>query len=398
MKARWPTTALLIGAAAVRTSPVGALDFSATVAVEGTAFPSEGQLTEQSRHDVSGSFSADFYHEWKTGASGAFVPFARLGGVDSRRSHFDVRELNYFWLGDGWELRAGVGKVFWGATEFVHLVDVINQTDLVEHVDAEDKLGQPMVHLSIPRRWGVVDFFVLPYFRERTYPGQEGRLRSSIAVDTDKARYESEDEERHLDFAVRYGGSVGDWDWGVHHYYGTGREPTLLPGSDGNGEPELIPFYELIHQTGTDLRGVLGGWLYKLEALYRAGQGDAFLAAVGGFEYSFVRVADTSMDLGVIAEWAYDERGGGATTPFQNDVMLGLRLAVNDPAGTELLIGILQDAVSPARIVQLEGSRRLGSNWRATVEARAFVKTRRGDPLYASRDDDFLRLDVAYYY
>jgi hypothetical protein len=51
-------------------------------------------------------------------------------------------------------------------------VDIINQTDLVENIDGEDKLGQPMVHFSYFGDWGVVDFFLLPYLRERTYPGK----------------------------------------------------------------------------------------------------------------------------------------------------------------------------------------------------------------------------------
>ena len=40
-----------------------------------------------------------------------------------------------------WSLSIGLGKVFWGVTEFNHLVDVINQTDLVEGIDGEAKLG-----------------------------------------------------------------------------------------------------------------------------------------------------------------------------------------------------------------------------------------------------------------
>lgn len=37
------------------------------------------------------------------------------------------------------------------------------------------------------------------------------------------------------------------------------------------------------------------------------------------------------MDLGLVSELAYDDRGDSAATPFENDIMFGLRLAVNDP-------------------------------------------------------------------
>ena len=63
-----------------------------------------------------------------------------------------------------WSLSIGLGKVFWGVTEFNHLVDVINQTDLVEGIDGEAKLGQPKINLSLINHWGALDFFVLPGF------------------------------------------------------------------------------------------------------------------------------------------------------------------------------------------------------------------------------------------
>ena len=58
---------------------------------------------------------------------------------------------------DGAELRAGIGRVFWGVTESYHLVDVINQTDLVENVDRKDKLGQPLVNFTLVRDWGALE-------------------------------------------------------------------------------------------------------------------------------------------------------------------------------------------------------------------------------------------------
>ena len=52
------------------------------------------------------------------------------------------------------KFRVGVGKVFWGVTESQHLVDIINQTDLVENIDTEDKLGQPMLETTWLQNWG----------------------------------------------------------------------------------------------------------------------------------------------------------------------------------------------------------------------------------------------------
>ena len=373
-------------------------EVSGYVAVQGRFFPHPPLDPEQESKDGSIAAQPEYYHEWENGSSFTFVPFARLDSADSERTHFDIRELNYLHLADAWELRVGISKVFWGTTEFVHLVDIINQTDGVESADGEEKLGQPMVHLAIPRDWGVLDLFVLPYFRERTFPGRNGRPRLATVVDTDNARYESSDEEHHTDFAARYSHTIGDWDFGIYNFNGTGREPTLIPGLDSAGQPVLIPFYEQINQTGLDLQLVAGQWLWKLEAIYRTGQSEDFFAGTGGFEYTLVGIAETSMDLGVIVEGAYDERGSRATTYFENDVMFGLRLTLNDAAGSELLAGFSRDVEGSSSAFSLEASRRFGDNWLLSIEARTFLGLPEDDLFYSLRDDGFIQLELAYYF
>jgi hypothetical protein len=373
-------------------------ELSGYISAEGRYFFHDTLFDEQEKNSGSFAFQPEYYHEWEDGPSFLFVPFGRLDSADSKRTHFDIRELNYLWPTEDWEFRLGVGKVFWGVTEFVHLVDIVNQTDLVENIDGEDKLGQPMAHLSVPRDWGVWDVFLLPYFRERTFPGRKGRLRHALVVDTDHPMYESDDEEHHVDFAVRYSHTVGDWDFGIYHFVGTGREPTLLPGVDTKGRPVLIPYYEQINQTGLDLQLVAGQWLWKLESLYRTGQRNDFFASIGGFEYTFVGIAETSMDLGVIGEYAYDERRDNATTVYENDAMFGLRLAVNDAESTEVLAGLIQDLDSTARALSVEASRRIGSNWKLFLQAWGFFDSPGEDLLYNVRDDDFLQIELAYYF
>ena len=380
--------------------PVAGLahDLSGYVSAEGRFFFNDPASSQQERDNGSFAFQPEYYHEWEDGSAFLFVPFGRLDSADSERTHFDIRELNYLRVSDDLELRLGVGKVFWGVTEFVHLVDIVNQMDLVENFDEEEKLGQPMVHVSAPRDWGVLDLFLLPFFRERTFPGRKGRLRSALVVDTDHPVYESDSEEHHVDFAARYSNTIGDWDFGIYHFVGTGREPTLLPRVDRKGRAFFTPFYEQINQTGLDVQLVTGQWLWKLESLYRTGQGDGFFASVGGCEYSLVGVAETGMDLGLIGEYAYDDRGDNATTAYENDAMFGLRLAVNDADGTELLAGLIQDLDSPARALSIEASRRFGSNWKLSLQAWGFLDSAADDLLFNVRDDDFLGVELAYYF
>ncbi len=399
MRVPLATLILFLTFSVISASVAAAHELSGYVAAEGRVFFEDALLSKQKRDNASLALQPEYYHEWESGSSFTFVPFARLDSADSRRSHFDVRELNYLWLGDSWEVRVGVGKVFWGVTEFVHLVDIVNQTDLVEALDGEDKLGQPMVSLSLPMDWGTFDLFVLPYFRERTFPGREGRLRSPAEVDTDNAKYESADDERHIDLAVRYSHSIGNWEIGLSHFIGTGREPTLMPGFDESGDQILTPFYEQINQTGLDLQLITGGWLWKLETILRTGQGDDdFFSGAFGFEYTFYGVLGTPADVGVIAEYIGDERGHNAPTYFQSDVVIGARLSFNDAASSEALIGFAQDTESSARIITVEASRRLGSRWKANLEIGIFSDVPSDDPLFGLRKDSYLRLELAYYF
>jgi len=397
----------LVGAVALMASvsQVSAHEFSGYVAGEVRLFAEDPIHAGQREQSASFVLQPEYYHEFADGSSFTFTPFYRQDSADSERTHVDIREFTYLYLHDTFELRLGVRKVFWGTTEFMHLVDIINQTDLVENLDGEEKLGQPMVNASFARDWGTVDLFVLPFFRERTFPGRKGRLRFGTVVDTDQAQYESSAQEWHTDWAIRYSHTLGDWDVGVAHFIGTSRDPTFLLGTTGAGVPVILPLYQQIHQTSADVSYVVGDWLWKLEALYRTGQGDLRGAAVndyaaftGGFEYTFTGILDSRMDLGVISEYLFDERKDFALTPFENDVSFGLRLAVNDAASSEVLFGMIQDIDTDGRLLFVEASRRFGDHWTLDLELRTFMNQAPSDFLFAFRDDDLLQVTLNYYF
>lgn len=326
------------------------------------------------------------------------VPFFRFDPTDPERTHFDVRELLWQTVGKNWELSAGIGKVFWGVTESQHLVDIINQTDLVEDIDGEDKLGQPMLNLTLLRRWGNLDVFVLPGFRGRTFPGEKGRLRFPLRVATELAQFESPAKKRHVDFAIRWSSHAGGWDFGVSHFHGTARDPLFFVGTDSESKPVLIPRYDIIDQTGLDLQFTRGGWLWKLESIVRGGQGDRFAALTGGFEYTFGNVGGSGLDLGLLAEYLYDSRGQSANTPFEDDVFLGARFEFNDLQTTRMLAGTIIDRRTGAIYASVEGSRRLGDRWRLSLETRWFLGLPPTDYLFGLRKDDYVQLDLSWYF
>lgn len=401
-----------------------------------------------------------------------FEGFMRYDEVDTERSHVDLRELYYHYISRDFEWRVGVRRVFWGKTESVHLVDIINQTDSVENIDGEDKLGQPMVNLAWITDVGTFDFFVLPYFRERTFPGERGRLRPFLPVRDDDPVYEHEDEQNHIDGAVRYANSFGAWDVGLSYFRGTSREPRLLFGFDDvaiegnpppncilstvplvggllNGlvpvlapncedfvtirpvNPHLVPAYDQIDQAGLELQYLAEGWFMKLEAKHVSSNAQSYTAAAAGFEYTWGAIFESALDFSLVAEYLYDDRGaldpnspqGVAITkfargesftaaegqalqglepqsfsPFQDDLFIATRWALNDVQSTEILAGVIIDLESDALIGSVEASRRLGENWKLTAEIRTFTDIPVTDPLYSVSEDSLLQVELTRYF
>ncbi|KGY12714.1 hypothetical protein NM22_08315 [Vibrio tubiashii] len=367
------------------------VDISGQANIEHRQFFSSGEQG-QGKGQSSVVFEPEFYWQLGDTADFTFVPFYRLDGLDDERTHGDIREALYLNYWDDYEIRVGIGKVFWGVTESEHLVDVVNQTDAIEAVDGEDKLGQPMLHFTSIKNWGTVDAMVLPYFRERTFSGKDGRLRSPLVVSQD-AIYESSREEQHLDFALRYSQMYGDWDVGVSYFQGTNRDPYYRVVSG-----ELMPYYAQSKQVGLDVQGIVGDWLWKLESIYRDSF-DHHTGLVSGFEYTVVGAFDTVWDLGLIAEYLYDSRGHNAQTIGQNDIFAGARLALNDEDSTEILFGVTQDLDnSDVYSAKLEASSRLTNHLSWSVDAWLFENQTPDDLLYFARNDDFIELSLQYYF
>ncbi|MEM1181541.1 MAG: hypothetical protein AAGM22_24570 [Acidobacteriota bacterium] len=408
MKSVFQASAMLLLVAAPALADGGAGEWSGFVGLELRAFSADGAFPGQD-DDVTGSLviEPEYFYEWNGGRDRVVAkPFLRLDSSDDERTHFDVRELYWQRVGDAYELDVGLRTVFWGVTESLHLVDIVNQTDLVEDLDGEDKLGQPMVRLGLERDWGYLELFLLPGFRERTFPGVDGRFRPPIPVDVDDARYASSAEDGHVDAALRFSRVLGDVDLGVTYFRGTSREPLLVPAAGGSGGARPVPFYPQLDQVGLDLQATLDAWLLKVEAVARwsdpvddpdPGFGD-YLAAVGGFEYTFFDVGGRGLDVGVLAEYQWDERGDLATVPTEDDLFVAARLALNDVQSTELLVGGAVDLGSGATFFNLEGSRRLGDRYELEVRLRAFAGAESSDPLAALLEDDYLQVAIRRYF
>ncbi len=319
-----------------------------------------------------------------------FIPFFRVDGRDDDRTHGDVREAYLRYIGDDWEVLAGINRVFWGVTESRHLVNVVNQIDAVEDIDEEDFLGEPMLSLDLQRDYGLFSAFILPGFRERSFAGEKGRLRTPLPVDDDAAEYESTAEEWSTDIALRYSHYLDEWDIGLSYFYGTSREARLVLSDDLT---QFEPRYDQIHQLGLDLQYTKDAWLWKFEGILREGQG-TFGASIGGFEYTFYQVKESDADLGVLAEYLFDGRDDDKAPPtvFDNDLFMGARLTLNDINDTSALAGAVIDLENATTSLRFEAERRVSDGRKVELESQWFAHVDDDDFLASTKDDSYLLL------
>lgn len=385
------------------------IKFSGTIALEPRWFWNESLFASDSRHEgISNSVLAVPEMDAKLGENTSLrlVGFYRHDEADQERTHSDVREayiVHYRPTRFGeLEVRVGLDRVFWGATESHHLIDIVNQTDLVEDPDEESKLGQPMIHFTLSTDAGIFELFGLPYHRQRTFPGFKGRLGLPIPIETDSVLYESDDEERHFDVAFRYSHTFGFLDTGISGFIGTNREPYLLPNVSTGLHLSVVPLYTQISQASVDLRLQHGGWLLKFEGLFRSGalnrvgKSEDYVAFVGGFEYPIYSLFGSVVDMTLVAEWSFDERREYATTRFDNDLFLASRVRLNDFQDTTITASTQLGFDNDSRISTLEFSRRVTERVSFAMEIVILNEIAIEDVLYPLKNDSYLELGISY--
>ena len=179
-------------------------------------------------------------------------------------------------------------------------------------------------------------------------------------------------------------------------------------------------------QIGVDAQGLFGDLIVKTELVGRFGDEiENHYELVSGIEYTLVGVlsplqikdivstewcnsggggpfksliCNDRMDLGIVVEYLWDERGEEAPHPFQNDLLAGFRFALNDDRSTDALLGIIQDFDGGATTVSLEASTRVFDAHRLTLEARYFGNTTDDSSLAGFRNESFVKLAFSYFF
>ncbi len=373
------------------------LQFSGFVEAEGRWFPkrSDDGITRT----FFGSLAAEPMLKLTLADAHKFTltGFGRAETGSGARTHADVREAKYEGRFGSFDVTIGVDRRFWGQLEAGHLVDVVNQIDTLEDVDAEDKLGQPLAELKWTGAQASVSVMALPYFRDRLLQNTKDRPNAPMRV-TGKPLRDGTRNHWTPDFAARATLTAGPVDIAVHYFNGLNREPRLLAISGA-----LTPVHDRMSQIGGDALGIFGALRLKAEGFYRTLRNDKIAPAqnFGGFglgaEYSFAGALGSG-DFALLAEYYHDSRGRAATTLFDRDVFAGFRYASNDVASTEVLGGMLFDTRRSSKFITLEASRRLGGSIKAALDVRMPVSVAADDPLRMMRDDGFVQLKLQFHF
>ncbi|HEU5134128.1 MAG TPA: hypothetical protein VFU13_03190 [Steroidobacteraceae bacterium] len=345
---------------------------------------------------VQGELSCSRSHGSQSVSAKVFVRWAQHG---SERTHGDIRELQWLWTHEPFQVRAGIDRVFWGVTEFAHIVDVINQADIVEDPFGETKIGQPMLTVTTSGAWGSLSIYGLPRFRVRGFPGLGEPMRPAPPTGIGAALFESRAGRSHFDRALRYSRSQGPLDIGLSYFEGTSRDPRFLIGVPASGIPESHPYYELMSQAGVDLQLTLDEWAFKFEGARRHAAKRTRDAYTVGIEYAMVGVLGTSADLSTVLEYVRDHRDPLPLPGFlDDDLEFGFRISGNDARSSELKLGVTSDRRRDSRAWSVEFGTRIAAHWRLYAQARVFDKVSPRDPLTLLKNDSYLSLALVRYF
>ena len=371
------------------------VDTRLSVGVETRYFKNPPKWARQSTDNLQTSVEGfiEVFYPLNSSHSITINPFFRKDGVDENRDLLDIREGYWLFESDPIEVLVGFNTVFWGVTESINLVDVINQTDTGDF-SGNQKLGQPMINLQFLPKYGTFSLYLLPYFRERSFSGSKGRFRGLTEIEKDNSEFESTESLHNLDVALRYSHYFANVDFGVSYFKGTSREPLIFP----NKAAGLFPYYGQINQIGLDFQYTYVDLLFKTEVIVRDGFSETYAAAVSGFEYTFYQTFDSDSDFSILIEYQHDGRSKNEPQILSDqDIFVGYRITLNDVSDSSFQGGIIHDTSRYNSTTFLEYETRIYENFSFQVSVTEFSEAQTSDPSYIFDSDDFIQIKLTSY-
>ena len=119
------------------------------------------------------------------------------------------------------------------------------------------------------------------------------------------------------------------------------------------------------------------------------------MGAAGGIEYTYYGIRNTQSDLGVIIEYAFDDRNDN---PFNNEGIIGLRWNLNDIKSSSLLAGYLFDMRGNSNRFQVEFEQRVTDDLKLFLDLSLNGSIDDADFTYQFKEDSSVTLKLAKYF
>jgi len=361
-----------------------------SVCLGASGWKSKGEVTLESRQ-----FTDDDLEHTQDYNLGLFVrietryrkgPFRlqvrAFGRVDHEDSTRDLTALEEAWAGyrkGPWDLRLGFQMWNWTATEAFHPADVMNSRNLDSNIENPEKLGELMFSARRAIGDGGLSLYYLPRYEAPNLPGPSSRLSFVPAGLTVGKPIWLEDDAISSDhygaqWGARFTQTFGDADLSVHYLDHMDRQYPLF-----SLEPdslEIRPVYSKVQDLGLTYLHILGSLIFKLEYAHKEFEDQIGLLqafnqidhqqGAFGLEYGWSNPSgsETTMLLEGQGVFGTTKEERAQITPFQRDLLAGLRHTWNDTMSRELLFTCIYDLERDHEILlNFSYKQRLSDTW-----------------------------------
>lgn len=322
--------------------------------------------------------------------------YSQKGIAEYKEGYFDPTIAKVSWLEDSYQIDIGYDLLYWGVTEGINVINIVNQRDQIRDYFLKQGLGQSMVAVSYFGDNVTLDAYILPKFEELNFGGTQRPWGLGLPVDDSQSTYESSQGKYHTDYAARLSGRIDDLEYGLIYFDGTYRKPLYNVEDSGK---YLIPYYIQGSTVGLDAQYIIGSNIYKLELGYfNPDSFKDYISTTFGVE----RTLDSSLigdgDSTVYIEYYYDSRQDDNMVAFQNDLFLACKYRTYNYYDVETIIGSIVDTQYGSVIGTFEMSGKITSDVKVSLEFIYFSSSKDEDALFYSNNFDQASVNIDWYY
>lgn len=398
-------------------------------ALENRYYPKEvASASEDYNLSVFGRFYYDYEKE------SLFLKASGIGRfdiLDEKRRFATVEDL-FIEKKVGENIRLSLGyKVYNDSVlEIFHPADIINSRNFDGDFERLEKRGELALETEVYNLDSSLSFYFFPHMERPLFPGAKSRM--GVGREFDRVVAVIRDDIKESDFwipqyGVRAKTKLLGFDIGAFYFRHIDRNRPVFAFNEFVSSPFLLPknqkkfyphFFE-VDDFGFTLVGEISSILFKMESTYHHYVSERELLIVDKNKFSlfspddhlelatgleYILSLESGHDMTFFLEWqkifiqknSYQKK----SSPFQNDLSLGARYALNDIAGTEIYAFILGDVAGRDEgIFSVKLSRRFSERIRYEVAARVVWAHENDDyGLRALEDDHYLTMNVRYFY